>query len=195
MTTALLFPGQGTQHVGMGKDLFDLFPDLTDSAEDVLGYSLRRLCLHDPDRVLGHTRFTQPAVYVVNALALRRGLWKGMPRPTFCSATALASTMPWKPPVSSPFSPASSSWSNGPVSWTASTAPWPPSPAWRYRKSMRRWPCPGRRVCTSPPSTHPGKRSSPGPRTHSRRYPPCYTTLERELSAVSRSAARSTVPT
>ncbi|MGH1554694.1 enoyl-CoA hydratase-related protein [Streptomyces sp. L7] len=51
---ALLFPGQGTQRIGMGKDLFTGFPDLTELAEDILGYSLRRLCLEDPDGVLGH---------------------------------------------------------------------------------------------------------------------------------------------
>ena len=77
MTVALLFPGQGTQHIGMGKDLFGAFPDLTELAEDILGRSLRRLCLEDPDGLLGHTRFTQPAVYTVNALAHRRRLLGG----------------------------------------------------------------------------------------------------------------------
>ncbi|MGX9889583.1 ACP S-malonyltransferase [Streptomyces sp. NPDC002276] len=80
MTIALLFPGQGTQRIGMGKDLFTGFPDLTELAEDILGYSLRRLCLEDPDGVLGHTRFTQPAVYTVNALAHRRRLLDGAAR-------------------------------------------------------------------------------------------------------------------
>lgn len=79
MTIALLFPGQGTQHIGMGKDLFAAFPELTGLAEDILGHSLRRLCLEDPDGVLGHTRFTQPAVYTVNALAHRRRLLDGGP--------------------------------------------------------------------------------------------------------------------
>ncbi|MFE9601443.1 ACP S-malonyltransferase [Streptomyces hokutonensis] len=81
MTIALLFPGQGTQHIGMGKDLFTRFPDLTELAEEILGYSLRRLCLEDPDGVLGHTRFTQPAVYTVNALAHRRHVLDGAARP------------------------------------------------------------------------------------------------------------------
>ncbi|MEV6167704.1 acyltransferase domain-containing protein [Streptomyces sp. NPDC051954] len=77
MTIALLFPGQGTQHIGMGKDLFTRFPGLTELAEEILGYSLRRLCLEDPDGVLGHTRFTQPAVYTVNALAYRQHVLDG----------------------------------------------------------------------------------------------------------------------
>ncbi|MER5339333.1 acyltransferase domain-containing protein [Streptomyces mirabilis] len=80
MTIALLFPGQGTQHIGMGKDLFTRFPDLTELAEEILGYSLRRLCLEDPDGVLGHTRFTQPAVYTVNALAHRQHVLDGAAR-------------------------------------------------------------------------------------------------------------------
>ncbi|MFJ6895181.1 ACP S-malonyltransferase [Streptomyces hokutonensis] len=80
MTIALLFPGQGTQHIGMGKDLFTRFPDLTELAEEILGYSLRRLCLEDPDGVLGHTRFTQPAVYTVNALAHRQHVLDGEAR-------------------------------------------------------------------------------------------------------------------
>lgn len=80
MTIALLFPGQGTQHIGMGKDLFAAFPDLTELAEEILGYSLRRLCLEDPDGVLGHTRFTQPAVYTVNALAHCQRLLDGAAR-------------------------------------------------------------------------------------------------------------------
>ncbi|MFE5028826.1 ACP S-malonyltransferase [Streptomyces sp. NPDC056656] len=80
MTIALLFHGQGTQHIGMGKDLFTRFPDLTELAEEILGYSLRRLCLEDPDGVLGHTHFTQPAVYTVNALAHRQHVLDGAAR-------------------------------------------------------------------------------------------------------------------
>ncbi|MFC7265712.1 ACP S-malonyltransferase [Streptomyces lutosisoli] len=68
---ALLFPGQGSQHRGMGGKLFDRFPDLTTQADDILGYSVARLCLTDPDGRLGDTRYTQPALYVVNALAHR----------------------------------------------------------------------------------------------------------------------------
>jgi malonyl CoA-acyl carrier protein transacylase len=68
---AYLFPGQGSQHVGMGGKLFDAFPRLVQNAEDILGYSLRRLCLEDPDRTLSQTQFTQPALFVVNALSWR----------------------------------------------------------------------------------------------------------------------------
>lgn len=71
MINIYLFPGQGAQRVGMGRAEFDRFPDLEQQASEVLGYSVRRLCLEDPDSQLGDTRYTQPAMYVVNALAYR----------------------------------------------------------------------------------------------------------------------------
>ena len=64
-----MFPGQGAQSRGMGEHLFDRFPERTRQADALLGYSIRELCLQDPREELGQTRFTQPALYVVNALA------------------------------------------------------------------------------------------------------------------------------
>lgn len=64
-----MFPGQGSQARGMGGSLFDAFPELTAKADAVLGYSIKELCLNDPQRELGKTQFTQPALYVVNALS------------------------------------------------------------------------------------------------------------------------------
>ncbi|MFF3641655.1 ACP S-malonyltransferase [Streptomyces sp. NPDC002564] len=66
------FPGQGSQAKGMGKDLFDAFPDETAIADSVLGYSIRELCVDDPRRELKLTRFTQPALYTVSALTWLR---------------------------------------------------------------------------------------------------------------------------
>lgn len=66
-----LFPGQGSQSKGMGADLFDRFPDWTAAADDILGYSIRTLCLEDPSAQLGQTAFTQPALFVVNAMTYR----------------------------------------------------------------------------------------------------------------------------
>uniref|UniRef100_A0A1Z2TJM8 [acyl-carrier-protein] S-malonyltransferase n=1 Tax=Pyxidicoccus sp. MCy9557 TaxID=2012863 RepID=A0A1Z2TJM8_9BACT len=64
-----VFPGQGTQRKGMGARLFDAFPQLTDRASEILGYSLRELCLKDPEGRLSQTQYTQPALFVVNALS------------------------------------------------------------------------------------------------------------------------------
>lgn len=65
---AYVFPGQGSQHRGMGGDLFDAYPEITEQADRILGYSIKELCLQDPNQQLGLTQFTQPALYVVNTL-------------------------------------------------------------------------------------------------------------------------------
>lgn len=66
---AFIFPGQGIQRVGMGKDLFALYPDLVQQADEVLGYSITQLCTQDPHNRLNQTEFTQPAIYVVSYLS------------------------------------------------------------------------------------------------------------------------------
>jgi trans-AT polyketide synthase, acyltransferase and oxidoreductase domains len=63
-----VFPGQGSQKKGMGESLFDEFSELTKKADDILGYSIKELCLNDPQNLLSQTNYTQPALYVVNAL-------------------------------------------------------------------------------------------------------------------------------
>ncbi len=65
---AVLFPGQGAQRVGMGAELFEALPDLVRRADDILGYSLAKLCLEGPADRLMQTRYTQPAIYAVGAL-------------------------------------------------------------------------------------------------------------------------------
>lgn len=62
------FPGQGSQQRGMGKELFARYPRETGIADRVLGYSIEELCVHDPERRLGRTEYTQPALYVVSVL-------------------------------------------------------------------------------------------------------------------------------
>ena len=64
-----LFPGQGSQAKGMGRHLFERFPDMTAQADQVLGYSIRELCVDDPRQQLNQTLYTQPAIFVVSALA------------------------------------------------------------------------------------------------------------------------------
>ncbi|MCE0740781.1 ACP S-malonyltransferase [Bacillus sp. G16] len=65
---AYVFPGQGSQYKGMGSNLFDEFSNLTKLADDILGYSIKNLCLHDENQKLKQTEYTQPALFVVNAL-------------------------------------------------------------------------------------------------------------------------------
>lgn len=84
-----LFPGQGSQAVGMGKDLFPLFPTETKLASDLLGYAIDELCLTDPQGRLGYTEFTQPALFVVNALALLQRLRETETPPTAVAGHSL----------------------------------------------------------------------------------------------------------
>jgi trans-AT polyketide synthase/acyltransferase/oxidoreductase domain-containing protein len=68
----IMFAGQGSQYHGMGADLFDEFPEYTAIADEVLGYSIRELCLDDRSDRLTRTAFAQPALYVVNVLTYLR---------------------------------------------------------------------------------------------------------------------------
>jgi malonyl CoA-acyl carrier protein transacylase len=68
---AYLFPGQGSQAQGMGAALFDTverYAEFESNVDEIMGYSVRELCLENPDNALQLTRNTQPCLYVVNAL-------------------------------------------------------------------------------------------------------------------------------
>ncbi|HEX6222482.1 MAG TPA: ACP S-malonyltransferase [Acidimicrobiia bacterium] len=67
MSIAVLFPGQGSQHVGMGAGLFDAHADLLgDLSDDVLGWSLRDVCLEGPEEALTRTEHAQPALFAIS---------------------------------------------------------------------------------------------------------------------------------
>ncbi|MFB3893502.1 MAG: ACP S-malonyltransferase [Phycisphaerae bacterium] len=73
MKTAFIFPGQGAQHVGMGKDLYEAFAaarTIFDVAEDVSGLPLKKLCFDGPKEDLDRTDMAQPAIFTVSAAAL-----------------------------------------------------------------------------------------------------------------------------
>ncbi len=77
MRIGVVFPGQGSQHVGMGGALVERYPAaaaLFARAKRVLGYDLLRIVRDGPDEKLRQTQFSQPAIYVVNyALATAAG--------------------------------------------------------------------------------------------------------------------------
>ncbi len=76
MTRIYLFPGQGSQKIGMGGEFFDRFPEQVALADAELGYSVPDLCLRDPSNQLNRTLFTQPALFVVNALTFLNQLFE-----------------------------------------------------------------------------------------------------------------------
>jgi malonyl CoA-acyl carrier protein transacylase len=89
MKRAYVFPGQGSQQVGMGGEYFDQFPELIRIVDSVLGYSIKELCLEDPNKCLSQTRFTQPALYTVNALAYIAKTEDGLKKPDIVAGHSL----------------------------------------------------------------------------------------------------------
>jgi [acyl-carrier-protein] S-malonyltransferase len=74
---AFVFPGQGAQSVGMGKDLYEQFAaarEIYDRADEILGFKLSQVCFEGPDEELQQTRNQQPAIAVTSLALLRVAL-------------------------------------------------------------------------------------------------------------------------
>jgi len=88
---AFIFPGQGSQAVGMGKDLAEKYPiarQTFEEADQALGYKLSQLCFEGPEEQLRLTEITQPAILTVSIAALRV-LEDLIPRPSFVAGHSL----------------------------------------------------------------------------------------------------------
>ncbi|MEZ5362142.1 MAG: ACP S-malonyltransferase [Bryobacterales bacterium] len=139
--TALLFPGQGSQRVGMGLDLAETFPSaraIFDQADETLGFSLSKLCFEGPEEDLKLTENTQPAILTCSMAVLAVMREEGLANADFVAGhslgeySALVAAGALGLPMRS--------------SWCASAAatcrrlclrakgPWRPSSAWRPRR-------------------------------------------------------------
>ena len=89
---AFVFPGQGSQSPGMGKDLAENFPvarQVFEEADDALGFAISRLCFEGPAEDLQLTENTQPAILTVSVAAFRVLSEAGITAPAFVAGHSL----------------------------------------------------------------------------------------------------------
>lgn len=89
---AYIFPGQGSQYAGMGKDLAEhstAAREVFEEADDVLGFPLSRLCFEGPAEQLQLTENTQPAILATSIATLRAMEEAGFPAPDFLAGHSL----------------------------------------------------------------------------------------------------------
>ena len=123
MKHAYVFPGQGAQAVGMGKDLYDNVPEakeLFEKANDILGFRITDIMFAGTDDELKQTKVTQPAVFLhsvimAKALGVKPDAAAGHSLGEFSALVGKLRRVPWpcRPPAR-----------HSPVRW-------PPSSAWK----------------------------------------------------------------
>lgn len=90
--TAYIFPGQGSQAVGMGKDLFDNYAsarEIFEQADETLGLSLSEMCFSGNEEDLQLTANTQPAILTTSVAAYRAMLAEGFAKPDYVAGHSL----------------------------------------------------------------------------------------------------------
>jgi [acyl-carrier-protein] S-malonyltransferase len=89
---AFIFPGQGSQYAGMGKNLAENFPvarEVFEEADEALGFSISRLCFEGPAEHLQLTENTQPSILTVSVAALRVMQTEGFPKSDYVAGHSL----------------------------------------------------------------------------------------------------------
>lgn len=92
MRLAFVFPGQGSQYVGIGRDLYETYPEAQaafDESDEILGFDLSRLCFEGPKGELDDTINTQPAIFTMSIACLKALNPLFSLNPLFCAGHSL----------------------------------------------------------------------------------------------------------
>ena len=80
MKTAWIFPGQGSQYIGMGKDLYEkteLGKKYFNIAKEILGYDVQSIIFNGPEDLLNNTKYTQPSIFIISVILGKILIQKG----------------------------------------------------------------------------------------------------------------------